>query len=88
MSVDILPYAADILDLELGMEACCTLRVIRTGQGICANPAEWAVRLGCCGNIKVLCDQHREPTWSLLPKTFTCSACRQALPPVATAWRI
>lgn len=88
MSVDILPYASDILDLDLGMDACCTLRVINTGKPVCSQPAEWAVQLDCCGSIKVVCDNHQDVTWACLPRTFTCVKCKTAMPATRKSWRI
>lgn len=88
MSVDLLPYAADLIDYEIGFDACCTLRRARNRRPFCAQPAEWACRLGCCGNIKVVCDQHHNIPVAVYPKLFVCSYCRRSDPDIVESWRI
>jgi len=81
--------AVEDVGTGLGEDASCTLRMVVLDKPVCDNPATWAVRLGCCGNVKVLCDEHRDPNVSIRhPQVFICSRCATRRPPVAATWPI
>lgn len=79
----------DILDeLDLKQDALCTLRFITTGHPFCEQPAQWACRLGCCGQVKVVCGDHRDIVNSVLPRLFVCGRCHAVKPMIASVWPI
>lgn len=73
---------------SLGEDAVCTLRRIVGNRPICNRPAAWACRLGCCGNVKVVCASHRNIPEAVWPKQFICSACRAPNPGVIASWPV
>lgn len=80
--------ADPIADLDLDTEACCSLRFIVNRDPFCDRPAEWACRLGCCGNVKVVCSDHRDITASVLPRIFVCTRCHTTRPSISSTWPI
>lgn len=81
-----LPVGA--VTVDLGRDAVCSLRRVAGAVPICDRPAAWAVRLACCGNVKVVCEPHRDIAASVAPRVFVCLACRAKSPPVASRWPI
>lgn len=75
-------------DVDTELDSVCSLRTIVGRRPICDRPAAWAVRLACCGGVKVVCDGHRDIAASIAPRTFLCTACRATDPAVATRWPI
>ena len=88
MRQGLLPLVADEIDMTVGMDAVCTLRRIVGNRPICTRPAAWACRLGCCGNVKVVCASHRNIPEAVWPKQFICSACRATNPGVVASWPV
>lgn len=82
-------YGTDVeVDVDLDMDACCTMRSASTQESLCDAPVEWLVVLGCCGHRKLVCDDHRHPVVSVLPKMFTCSRCGTARPTVLASHKV
>lgn len=82
------PIVADEIDEVLGFDACCSLRRIVTRVPFCAKPAEWAVKLACCGNVKVVCKVHRNLPLAIYPKLFICNRCHAKQPGVTKWWPV
>lgn len=72
----------------LGEDARCSLRRIVGGRPFCDRPAEWAVRLGCCGHIKVVCIRHHLLPEAIAPAMLICARCKTPRPPVVSSWPV
>jgi len=81
-----LPVAAGGVDRDL--DSVCSLRRIVGSRPICNRPAAWAVQLACCGNVKVVCDRHRDIVASIAPRVLICAACRMKSPMAVRRWLI
>lgn len=77
-------------DIESLLEnsACCSLTYVFAKVPFCVKDAEWAVRLACCGQVKVVCNDHLDIVNSILPKIFVCTRCHARRPAQSSAWRI
>lgn len=75
-------------ELNIGDEARCTLQFVASRQPFCDLPARWANRLGCCGQIKVVCDDHRDIAASVAPKQFVCNRCGHNSPRIVATWPV
>lgn len=82
---ELLVYVAD---LTLGPDAQCSLRRIVGNIPFCNRPAAYACKLGCCGNIKVVCKAHRNISEAVYPKLFVCSRCREHDPDIVACWPV
>lgn len=76
------------IEVLLQSSACCTLKYVVANIPFCVKDAEWAVRLACCGHVKLVCGQHQDIVNSVLPKVFVCTCCRAKQPLVQATWRI
>lgn len=79
---------AEDFDALLGPDSPCSLSFVKDRRPFCDNPAEWACQLACCGNVKVVCHDHRDIVGSVLPRVFLCVACGAEAPLIARSWRI
>lgn len=76
------------MDVDIDLDACCTMRSATTQEPLCGSPVAWLVILGCCGHRKLVCDDHQHPTMSVWPKMFTCAGCRTVYPPVSASHKV
>lgn len=74
--------------VDLGLTHRCTLRRVVGNRPICQQPTAWAVRLGCCGHVKEVCDRHRDLPDSILPGVFRCTVCGTKTPPIVARWPV
>jgi len=76
------------LDSLLENSARCSLKYVVANRPFCVKDAEWAVRLSCCGHVKLVCSDHQDIVASVLPKIFMCTCCRARQPTQSSCWRI
>lgn len=75
-------------DTDLSLDSVCTLRIVVGDRPMCDRPTTWAVRFGCCGHVKAVCDGHRDLPGCLAPMKLLCAACRAQCPAVISRWPI
>jgi hypothetical protein len=86
MSIDTLTDISSLIDTE--SEQRCSLRYVVARRPFCANAAEWACRLSCCGHIKLVCSDHQNIVVSVLPRVFVCTCCGTPQPSIAASWAV